>query len=179
MNARTFAWIALAAAAILGATACTDSTTSVEPTTELLSVTPRGGEVNVATTSEVVITFSHAMDPMMTEYAALHEGDVHGPEVPGTWAFSGDGTELIFTADQPLKSATEYTIHLGGDMMDAEGHHVDMGTHGEMMGGTWADESMMMGGGMMGGGMHEHMGEGWEHPQNGSYGMIFTFTTSG
>jgi hypothetical protein len=84
---------------------------------------------------------------------------------------------MTFTPEQPLAPATDYTIHLGGGMMDAEGNPVDMGTHGEMMGGMWAGESMMMGGGMMGGGTHEHMGEGWENPENGSYGMIFTFTT--
>lgn len=178
MNTRTYAWIALATAATLGATGCTDSTTSLEPETELLSVTPRGGEVNVDTASQVVVTFSHAMDAMMTEYAALHEGDVNGPEVPGTWAMSGDSTAMTFTPEQPLAPATDYTIHLGGGMMDAEGHPVGMGTYGEMMGGMWASQSMMMGGGMMGGGMHEHMSEGWEHPENGSYGMIFTFTTS-
>jgi len=33
----------------------------------------------------------------------------------------------------------------------------------------------MMGGGMMDGG--PHMGEGWEH-SNGSFGMVFSFTTA-
>jgi hypothetical protein len=38
-----------------------------------------------------------------------------------------------------------------------------------------------MSGGMhggMNGGQHDHMGSGWNHPENGSYGMIFTFTTA-
>lgn len=177
MTGRNLTWIALGAAVALGATACTESTTSPEPETELLSVAPQGGEVNVDTASQVVVTFSHAMDPTMTEYAALHEGDINGPEVSGAWTMSGDSMAMTFTPDEPLAPATDYTVHLGGGMMDAEGHAVDMGTHGEMMGGMWAGESMM--GGMMGGGMHEHMGEGWQHPENGTYGMAFTFTTAG
>jgi hypothetical protein len=35
-----------------------------------------------------------------------------------------------------------------------------------------------MTGGMMGGG-HDHMNDGWYHSGNGSYGMVFTFTTGG
>ncbi len=50
-----------------------------------------------------------------------------------------------------LKSATKYTIHLGGGMMDASGRPVNMDP-GEMMGGQYAGGSMMGGGGMMGGG---------------------------
>ncbi len=48
-------------------------------------------------------------------------------------------------------------------MMDAEGQHVDMGTHGEAMGGMWAGESMM-GGGMMGGGHARTHGRGLAAP---------------
>lgn len=38
------------------------------------------------------------------------------------------------------------------------------GQHGYGMGG-------------MGGGQGQGMGEGWVHPTNGSYGMVFYFTT--
>lgn len=34
------------------------------------------------------------------------------------------------------------------------------------------------GGGMLGDGNSGHMGDGWEHPSNDSYGMAFRFTTS-
>lgn len=149
--------------------------------TALVSMSPVGGATDVDPAEPVVVTFDHAIDPAMAEYAALHEGDVNGPEVAGTWSLSGDSTGLVFTQEEPLKPATRYTIHLGGGMIDAEGHHVDLGTNGTHMGGEWATDSMM-GGGMGGGGMdghHEHTGDGWEHPDNGSYGMIFTFTTAG
>ena len=153
-------------------------TTAGTAATALVAVAPQGGDTGVDPRAPVVVTFNHAIDPAMAEYAALHEGDVTGPEVPGTWTLSEDSTQLIFTQDEPLKAGTRYTIHLGGGMMDAEGHHVDMDENGTHMGGEWATGSMMGGGmsGGMSGGEHNHMGQGWEHPDNGSYGMIFTFT---
>ena len=154
----------------------TFTTEQAAGSTALVSVAPVGGATGVDPTEPVVVTFDHAIDPAMTEYASLHEGDVNGPEVAGTWSLSEDSTELTFTQDEPLKAGTEYTIHLGGGMMDAEGGHVDMGTNGTHMGGEWATGSMMGGG--MNGGQHGHMGGSWDHPENGSYGMLFTFTTA-
>lgn len=174
---RTLGALMLAGAVGLGVTACDGAVTALGPDTMLLSVSPAGGSDDVDPEEPVVVTFDHAIDSMMVEYAALHEGGIDGPEVAGTWTLSTDATQLIFTQDAPLRRATEYTVHLGGDMMDADGHHVDLETHGMHMGGQWATGSMM-GGGMMGE-HHDHMGEGWQHPDNGSYGMIFTFTTAG
>lgn len=146
----------------------------------LMAVAPEGGATDVDPTEPVVVTFDHAIDPVMAEYAAVHEGDVTGPEVAGAWSLSEDSTQLIFTQDEPLKAGTEYTIHLGGGMTDADGYPVDMGTNGTHMGGEWATASMMGAGmhGGMSGGQHDHMGSGWKHPDNGSYGMIFAFTTA-
>lgn len=174
--------LALAAALSLGAAACADNPAQpLEAPAELLSVTPQGGSTGVSVGTTVVVTFDHAINPVMVEYAALHEGDVTGPEVAGTWSLSEDGTELSFTPDEALKPATTYTIHLGGGMMDASGQHVNFEHHGMEMGGQWATEDMMTGGmggtgGMMGGQGH-HMGDGWQGP-NGSYGMVFSFTTA-
>lgn len=151
-------------------------TTAGEPPSELVSVEPQGGAKDVDPTEPIVVTFNHAIDSMMVAYAALHEGDVNGPEVPGRWSLSADATQLIFTPDEALKPDTEYTIHLAGSMMDEDGHHVEMGTHGTQMGGEWVNGSMMHGGMM--GGEHPHMGGDWQHPDNGSYGMIFTFATA-
>jgi len=115
----------------------------------------------------------------MDVYVALHEGgDVSGPLVEGEWMWSDDMTRLTFTHNMPLDSMTEYTIHIGGGMMDAEGHAVDLEHHGHDMGGEWVSQQMMddrmMHGGMMGN--DDMMGFGWQH-NNGSYGMSFTFTT--
>lgn len=177
MNARTFGILALLGAVGLGATACEDGTTSVEPETALLNVTPEGGaqDVNADSTS-IAVTFEHAMHDHATDYMAVHEGDVTGPEVQGSWMTEESGTHMRFVPDAGLKDGTRYTLHLGGDMMDEDGNHVDLETHGTHMGGEWADGSMMHGGMM--GGDHPHMGEDWQHPDNGSYGMVFTFTTT-
>jgi len=104
----------------------------------------------------------------MEQYARLHEGDVTGPIVPGTWTWSGDRTVLTFVPAQPFKALTQYTVHLGGGMRADDGGYVDYGSCVEQHGGQWAN------GNMMGGGM---MGDGWQHP-NGSYGMVFSFTTA-
>lgn len=152
----------------------------------LLGVTPPGGATDVDPGQPVRVEFAHPVPTHMAEYAALHEGDVNGPEVPGAWSLSEDGTSLVFTPDQDLAPGTFYTIHLGGAMSDVHGHMVDLEEHGFAMGGEWAREEMFdhMGSGMgpgmgMGSGFdHPHMTEGWQHG-NGAYGMTFSFTTSG
>ncbi|MEX0891951.1 MAG: Ig-like domain-containing protein [Gemmatimonadota bacterium] len=164
--------------AMMGMAACADDPAAVEEEVVLLSVQPAGGSVDVAITSSVVITFDHAIMPAMTSYAALHEGDISGPEVAGAWSLAPDGRVLTFEPAAPLEAGTGYTIHLGGGMEGAHGGATDFETHGSAhMGGTWVSGGMM-GGGMGGmGGAHPHMGSGWEHA-NGSFGMIFTFTTA-
>ncbi|HKJ91532.1 MAG TPA: Ig-like domain-containing protein [Longimicrobiales bacterium] len=114
--------MAFVAGLTVTAAACSkDTTAPVTPPTQLLSVVPQGGATNVDPTLPVTVTFDHPLAQQMTEYASLHEGDVTGPVVPGTWAFEQDDSVLVFTPDQPLKPATQYTIHLGGGMMDAQG----------------------------------------------------------
>lgn len=113
------------------------------------------------------------MNPTMSEYADLHEGTVGGPTVEGTWTWSANDTKLTFTAAGPLEPATTCAIHLGGRMHDAEGRPVDLQQHGGQMGGQWATSGMMAGGSGAG-----HTGDGWRHPSNGSYGMVFLFTTT-
>ena len=84
---------------------------------------------------------------------------------------------LTFVPDQPLKSQTQYAIHIGGGLMDVNGNGVSC-QRGEGFGGQWVTEGMMGGMGGMGSASSSMMGEGWRHPDNGSYGMIFTFTTA-
>lgn len=148
--------------------ACGSSPTDAN-TTALASVTPTGGAVGVDPAGVVTVKFTNPIMAGMEQYAALQEGDVTGPVVVGTWTLSTDRTVLTFTPAAPLKSKTKYTIHLGGGMMDANGHGVNMDP-GKMMGGQYAS------GGMMGSnsGM---MGTGWQGA-SGNYGMIFSFTTA-
>lgn len=178
---RRWGWIVVAGAVGLGVSACTAGTTGLEPETALLSVAPAGGSTDVAVDEAVVVRFDHPMHDHAVDVAAVHEGDVTGPLVSGTWTLEENGTVMRFMPDEPWQAGTTYTVHLGGGMEDAGGHLVDFESHGPGMGGMWANEGMMGGGmhgGGMGGGDHPHMGEGWEHA-NGSYGMIFTFTTAG
>lgn len=186
-----FLLLGLAACSGGGPTGPEDTGDSGEPPaageTMLLSVAPEGGSTGVGVDTVITVEFSHPMDPSMSEYADVHEGDITGPEVAGAWTWHENDTVLRFTPDGPLRPATDYVVHLGAGMTDADGEHVDMEEHGHQMGGEWATDEMMTGGGHMGGPGHGgtgmdpsgHMGGAWDHPSNGSHGMIFTFTTAG
>jgi hypothetical protein len=157
-------------------TGCAEAPSGVGDDTEatsLLSVSPQGGATNVDPNTTVTIQFSHAMH--MEMYVALHEGSMSGqfgPIVPGSWSWSHDGTHMTFQPDSGLKHGTQYTVHIGGGMMDANGNTINLEQHGHQMGGQWVSGQMMQGC-MMCSGM---MGHGWQH-HNGTYGMGFTFTT--
>lgn len=144
--------------------------------TALVAIAPQGGATGVDTHTRVEAEFDHPMMAGMEAYADLHQGDLTGPVVPGTWAMSDDHMHMTFTPDEPLAPHTMYTIHLGGGMMDEDDHPVGFDTWGPGMGGQWATGSMMGNGGMMGG-QGPHMGDGWQNPDDGSWGMIFMFTT--
>lgn len=180
-------WSLLVAAPLMVAiAACSDADgTGPEDGREtlLLSVVPTGGATDVDPSGPVEVRFNHAMMPGMEAYVLLHRDGVTGPAVDGTASFSTDRTTLTFRPAASLEPATRYTIHLGGGMMDDGGHPVDWQTHGPGLGGDWATDSMMgsgMGSGVGMGGARGagHMGPGWEHA-NGSYGMVFGFTTAG
>lgn len=137
--------------------------------TQLLSVSPRGGATGVAATSDIVLSFNRPMMTGMEQYLALHQGGVTGPTLPMSCNWSDGTRALTCHPDQPLTPATRYTVHMGGGMMDAEGRGVGMGRYGMDMGGRWATTGMM-------GGQTGMMGTGWACG-NGSYGMVFEFTT--
>ena len=153
---------------------CGQNPAASTPLTAVASVVPAGGSTGVDPTTPIVVSFTGMMQPGMEMYAALHEGDVTGPVVPGTWTWSADRTSLTFTPAAPLKSQTRYTLHLGGGMKDASGQPIDYSRCLSQYGGQWATGDMM-GGGMMGG--QNMMGPGWQ-AANGTYGMVFTFTTA-
>lgn len=171
----------IAGFAVMAVSCGGNATGPVTPPTELLSVVPQGGATNVDPTQPVMVTFDHPLAEHMTEYASLHEGNVTGPMVAGTWALQQNDSMLVFTPGQPLKRATQYTIHLGGGMMDVAGNDVGFDMFGSTMGGEWATSGMMTGGaGGMGGMMgdqYPEMGDGWQGA-NGMYGMLFTFATA-
>jgi hypothetical protein len=169
----------------LTAAGCSDNPAAVEEAPVLLSVAPTGGATGVDPSTPITLQFSHGMQMDMEMFVAVHEGTgVAGPLVDGTWEWSVARMHLTFTPSMPLDAQVQYTIHVGGGMMDADGHVVDLEMHGHDMGGNTVtqqmmDDRMMQGGGMMGGNMGgDMMGPGWQHPDGGTYGMIFSFTTA-
>jgi hypothetical protein len=110
----------------------------------------------------------------MEQNVDLHMGDLSGAEMPMNCGWSADRTLLTCPLASPLAAHTTYAIHLGGGMMSAGGAAVDY-TAGLGMGGQWIMGGMMTGnhGGMAWG----MMGSGWRNA-NGSYGMMFSFTTA-
>ena len=169
-------------AAALAATACADGPTAPAVTARIVALVPTGGATSVEATAPIVITFSRPMPAGMEQYLALHEGGLDGPVVPMTCTWSGDRTTLTCTPQAPLAPATRYTLHLGGGMRDEMGGGLDYEQCMAQHDGQWATSAMMghgpgpgMGGGMMGD--SSMMGPGWRHA-NGSYGMVFTFTTA-
>jgi hypothetical protein len=65
-------------------------------------------------------------------------------------------------------------------MQDAAGSLLNFDHCGAQHAGQWATSSMMGGsmmGGSMTGGAAGMMGAGWRHA-NGTYGMVFSFTTA-
>jgi hypothetical protein len=85
------------------------------------------------------------------------------------------GTAMGAGMEQFVDLGTQYSVHVGGGMVDANGQVIDMGMYGPGFGGQWIQGGMMgtghagMAWGMMGG--------NWRH-SNGAYGMAFTFTTA-
>jgi hypothetical protein len=140
-----------------------------------MSVSPAGGAAGVAVGSPMTFRVSGAMGAGMEQYVDLHMGDLSSGEVAMSCAWSADRTLLTCTPPSPLVARTTYALHLGGGMMTAGGAAVDYTTYGPGMGGQWIMGGMMTGshGGMAWG----MMGSGW-HNANGSYGMVFTFTTA-
>ena len=175
-RARAALTLALAVVAV----GCSDDPTALDDDlVTLLSVQPQGGEINVPVGTSPTLRFDHPLGVGMESFAALHRGGLSGPEVDGTWAASSDRMTLTFDPSQPLMAATDYTVHIGAGMTDDHGQHVSLGMHGPAMGGDWVTSTMMTGAMGMGGLTGTMMGPGWAHPTNGSFGMIFTFTTAG
>ena len=175
---------ALALSTPLVVAACDEGITQADDEeTAFLSVVPQGGATDVDPSMPVVIEFSHPMLAGMEAYADVHEGHAEGSLVAGNWSWNEDRTHMTFTPAAPLKPHTQYVVHIGGGMQDEDGHPIDYEEHRTHMGGEWMTQDMHQGGdhgtgGGMGGMGGTGMGTGWTHPTNGSYGMLFTFTTA-
>jgi len=152
--------------------ACSSST--APDSVSLASVTPTPAATAVSTTTSVVASFTQPMMAGMEQYMDLHQGGVNGPIMPMNCAWNGDRTTLTCTPNSPLAAGTQYTIHMGAGMTDAQGTMVNM-ANWTSMGGQWCTSGMM--GGTHGGMSVGMMGSGWTDGM-GHYGMLFTFTTN-
>ena len=170
----------LAAASLLAA--CGSTPTAPTPgtpssgsgLTTLVAVSPDGGATGISPGTTMTMQFSGSMAAGMEQYVDLHDGTSAGPVHPLTCIWSADRTTLTCMPGTPLQDHTTYTLHLGGGMLAAGGGTVNMGP-GTGMGGQWLTGGMM--GGSHAGQPLSMMGGDWLG-SNGSYGMVFTFTTS-
>lgn len=96
---------------------------------------------------------------------------VHGLALGAGLLSGGCGYGMMGSSMMDTDLATQLLSvnHVGGGMMDTDGQGLGMGQFGMGMGGRWATRSML-------GGQSGMMGTGWTHG-NGSYGMLFEFTT--
>ena len=140
-----------------------------------MSVSPQGGATGVATEAAIVIQFDVAMGSGMEQYVDLHRGDLSGPIVPMSCSWSGDRATLTCRPATALQPHTTYAVHVGGGMLSLGGRPIDYAQYGPMMGGQWIMGGMM--GASHGGTPWPMMGSGWRNG-NGSYGMVFSFTTA-
>jgi hypothetical protein len=159
--------------AILAVTlaACGDSTGPATGT--LTAVSPAPATTLVQPGTSIRLTFGQPMMAGMEQYMDLHQGGIAGPTVPMNCAWSPDRTTLTCTPSNPLTTGTQYTIHVGAGMTDAQNHMVDLDDWATM-GGRWATTGMM--GGTHAGQPVSMMGAGWMH--GSYYGMLFSFTTA-
>lgn len=162
--------------AALSAVACADNANApTAPAAALTAVAPSGGATNVDVATPIKLTFSGPMGQGMEAYVDMHAGTSADAVMPMSCTWSGDRTILTCTHAAPMAPGAMYTIHVGGGMMDADDMPVDLDDMVGQMGGMWLQPGMA--GGMHGGQPTNMMGAGWMGA-NGSYGMIFTFTTS-
>jgi len=143
----------------------------------LASIQPANAAMGVDPAAPVVLHFSHAMMTGMEMLVVLHEGSVTGAAVATTATWSPDRTVLTMKPQAPMKRASTYVVHLSPSLQDTAGRMINLAP-GAMMGGQSVSGSMMGGGSMMNGqwgpGM---MGAGWQSA-NGTFGMMFTFSTT-
>ena len=170
----------LAGVALLGACSSastaptTDNPSPSSGVTALVAVSPDGGAIGVSLGTPMTMQFSGPMAAGMQQYVDLHDGTIAGPVHPISCSWSADKTTLTCVPGTPLQDHTNYTLHLGAGMVAAGGGTVNMGP-GTAMGGQWLTGGMM--GGLHAGQPMSMMGADWRNA-NGSYGMMFVFTTS-
>lgn len=175
--------LALFPVAVLLLTACSGSGDTVGPAEtaadapSLVSIQPANAAASVDPAAPIVLHFSRAMMTGMEMLVVLHEGSVTGAVVGATATWSADRTILTLRPQTPLKRTTTYVVHMSPSLKDTAGHMINL-SPGTMMGGQTVSGGMMGSGSMMNGQWGPGMtGAGWQ-AANGTFGMMFTFTTA-
>lgn len=170
-------------ASILTFGACSTSTSpGGVPATDApiaLSVLPAAATAGVDPTKPIVITFNMSMMSGMEMLVVVHEGSVTGPQVAGSPSWSADRRVLTVTPATALKAKTTYVVHFSPSLQGTNGKMIDL-AQCTKIGGQYVSGGMMGSGGtgMMGGSWGPGMmGAGWQ-ASDGTFGMLFTFTTA-
>lgn len=174
-----------AAIAILALAACRQTTDVLDSAAAadspvVLNLTPPNAATGVDPSLPIVITFNHTMMPGIESLVILHEGAVSGPAVSGVATWSSDRRVLTFIPAAPLKSRTTYVLHLSPSLRSATGQRINLAACARLGGRTVTNGMLGVGprGGMMNGAWGPGMmGDGWR-AADGTFGMIFTFTTA-
>jgi hypothetical protein len=90
----------------------------------IVTIVPSDGATGVLTTSNVSITFSEAMDPLVTDPDAVYVTNGIA-QVPASlsWAPGPDARTLVLDPTAPLASETAYTVVVSaGDVIDLGGN---------------------------------------------------------
>ena len=175
--------VGLLLGAVALAAACSRTATgpSLSPDSPaVLALSPANAATGVDPAKPVVVTFSRSMMMGMESLVVLHEGSVTGPAVSGVSSWSSDRTVLTFMPASPLKAHTSYVLHFAPSLKSAAGQSINLAACSSL-GGQYASGTMMgiaAGGGMMNGAWGSGMmGDGWRSA-DGTYGMVFGFTTA-
>ncbi len=179
LTPRALALLAFAVGACTSSSAPTALSDSAHAAPAVASLSPAANATAVSTSTSVTLNFTGSMMTGMEMLVVVHEGSVTGPQVMGTASWSSDRKTMTFTPSAPLKSRTTYVVHLSPSLQGANGMMINL-TSGTMMGGQMVSAGMMGSAatGMMGGqSVSGMMGSGWK-AADGTYGMMFTFTTA-
>ena len=144
-----------------------------------LSVLPAAATTGVDPTRPITITFSMSMMSGMEMLVVVHEGSVNGPQVTVSSSWSPDRRVLTITPSVMLKAKSTYAVHMSPSLQGTNGKMIDVtqcATIGcqHVSGGMMDSGASGMMNGSWGAGM---MGAGWK-AGDGTFGMLFTFTTS-
>ena len=144
-----------------------------------LSVLPAAATTGVDPTRPITITFNMSMMSGMEMLVVVHEGSVTGPQVTVSSSWSPDRHVLTITPSVMLKAKSTYAVHMSPSLRGTNGKMIDVtqcATIGcqHVSGGMMDSGASGMMNGSWGAGM---MGAGWK-AGDGTFGMLFTFTTS-